>query len=174
MTTTVIARTIATDTAHEQDAKYPLEEMIKWRYKHDMSIGQIGDKMGCHRTTVFRKLEKFLKLLPNPDEVENYRKNKVTMLTALEAKVYGYMCNNKTLKEASFNNLAYGFSKITLENRLEQGLATERIDSFAVTASLDDLARRKQELVDKVMASVQPVVVDTVSTPSIIPAKQDK
>ena len=152
---------IATDTAYEHDQKLPLEEMIKLRYKHNMSINQIADKMGCHKSTVFRKLEKYLKILPNPEEVESYRQNKTMYLEGLELKVYEEMSNPDKLKDASFNNLAYGFQNISTQNRLEKGLVTSRIESFYVTASLDDLERRKQELLKTVRGTTIQDVVPT-------------
>ena len=157
----------ATENAYEQDQKYPLEQMIKLRYKHHLSINQIAQNMGCHKSTVFRKLEKYIKLLPNPEEVESYRLNKVSMLESLELKVYEEMCDHEKLKTASFNNLAYGFQNISTQNRLEKGLATTRIESFSVTASLDDLERRKQELLKTVRCTpIQDVVPAHDSTKS--------
>ena len=46
---------IATDTVTFRDSKHSLEEMITLRYKHNMSINQIADKMGCHKSTEKRK-----------------------------------------------------------------------------------------------------------------------
>lgn len=137
---------IATDTAYEHDQKLPLEEMIKLRYKHNMSINQIADKMGCHKSTVFRKLEKYLKLLPNPEEVESYRQHKTMYLDSLELKVFEALSNPDTIKVASFNNLAYGFQNISTQNRLEKGLSTSNVSSFEISASLEQVDARIKEL----------------------------
>ena len=83
------------------------------------------------------------------------------MLDALEYKVYNEMLDPDKLKDASFNNLAYGFQNISTQNRLEKGLVTSRIESFAVTASLDDLERRKQELLKTVRCTTVQDVVPT-------------
>lgn len=161
---TIPTDVIATDDVYAQERTYPLEEMIKLRYKHNMSINQIADKMGCHKVTVFRKLQKYLKLLPNPEEIENYRQNKTTLLDGLELKVYEEMSNPEKLKDASFNNLAYGFQNISTQNRLEKGLATARIDSVSITASLSELDKRKADLLRSI--KVQDVVSDTTSNKS--------
>ena len=157
----IVDDAIATDTVTFRDSKHSLEEMITLRYKHNMSINQIADKMGCHKSTVFRKLEKYLKILPNPEEVESYRENKTIFLESLELKVYKEMMQPDKLKDASFNNLAYGFQNISTQNRLEKGLVTSRIESFSVTASLDDLDRRKQELLKTVRCTTVQDVVPT-------------
>ena len=148
------ALALCTDSLTDQDQPLDLSQIIKLRYKHNMSYQQIADRIGCHKTSVMRKLDKYISMLPSAEEVESYRENKTQMLTALEYKVYEKMCNEETLKAASFNNLAYGFQNICTQNRLEQGLATERLDIQTVTGTIEELRKKRLEMI----ADLRPVI----------------
>lgn len=149
-------------------------EAFKLRYKNCLTYQEIADHYGVTKEAAYQAIQSLTKHLPDPEEVEAYRQNKSEILDGVERVLVSNLLNPAKLKEASLNNVAYSFQQVATQNRLEKGLATERIDSFSVTASLDELSRRKQELMDKVLASVQPVVLDTVSTPSITTNNQDK
>ena len=161
-----IAQTVqAIDDDDDDDdriaGKIDLTEAVKLRYKHLLSYQQIADRFNVTKQAVQQRLATISKLLPHHDEIETYRQNKSQMLDALEYKVYNEMLDPDKLKDASFNNLAYGFQNISTQNRLEKGLVTSRIESFAVTASLDDLERRKQELLKTVRCTTVQDVVPT-------------
>lgn len=138
--------TEATEMVYEQERKFPLEEIIRLRYKHNLSINQIADKMGAHKTTIFRKLQKYIKVLPNPEEVESYRQNKVDYLQGLELNIYNEMCNPEKLKDASLNNLAYSFQGIYNANRLESGKSTSNISVAEVNGTIADLQSQADAL----------------------------
>ena len=64
------------------------------------------------------------------------------------------MSDDDAIKEASLNNTAYAFQQINNANRLEKGLATDIYDSFSVTANLEDLQKREQELLKKIEVKI--------------------
>ena len=141
------------------ESSVDLAEMWRLRFKHNMSINQIADRMGCHKTTVWRKLERYVNMLPNAEQIKMYQQNKAGMLDALELKVYEEMSNPDKLKDASFNNLAYGFQNICTQNRLEKGLATQIVDTVAIVGSIDDLRKREDEILKVVQSRVVQDVV---------------
>ena len=134
------------DILDDIDHKIDLTEAFKLRYKHCLSYQQIADRFGVTKQAVHQRLSKISNLLPQADEIEAYRQNKAQMLTALEYKVYNKMLDEDKLKDASFNNLAYGFQNICTQNRLEQGLATERVDVQTITATIDDVRKERERL----------------------------
>ena len=134
------------DLENEIDGRIDLPEAFKLRYKHGLSYQQIADRFGVTKQAVHQRLTNISQLLPNREEIETYRQNKAQMLDALEYKVYNEMLDPSKLKDASFNNLAYGFQNISTQNRLEKGHATNITNSFEVTASLDQVEARIKEL----------------------------
>lgn len=127
------------DSVTTESQKYDLAEMWKLRFKHNLSINQIADKMGCSKVTVWRKLEKYINMLPNADEIKSYQEHKSQYLTGLELKVYEEMCNPEKLKDASLNNLAYSFQSLYNANRLESGKSTSNISVAEVNGTIADL-----------------------------------
>ena len=162
---TTINRTLNDQT--DEPNRFPLEEAFKLRYKNGLTFQEIADRFGVTKSAVYQRLDKFIQLLPNAENVETYRQNKATMLDGLEYKVYNEMLNPEKLKDASFNNLAYGFQNISTQNRLEKGLMTEKIDITVSATKIDDLRRRENELIKTIEARViQDVVLNDTSTKS--------
>ena len=146
MTTEALATINTANINTTEDSSIDLSDLIRYRYKHNMSYQQIADKLGCHKSTVMRKLTKYISMLPEAEEVKAWEDNKSQFLSSLELKVYEKMSNEETLKSASFNNLAYGFQNICTQNRLEKGLATERLDIQTITGTIDDVRKERERL----------------------------
>ena len=132
-------QTIPTDDITEEDQQFPLHEMWKLRYKHNYSYQQIADKMGCNKSNVIRKLQGYISMLPNADEIQSYQNNKTTVLQAMELLTIKEMMSPQKIKDASFNNLAYGFNTIYQANRLESGKSTSNINVVEVQGTISDL-----------------------------------
>ena len=159
-----MANPLAVLPDQEQDAiagKIDLTEAFKLRYRHGLSYQQIGDRFGVTKQAVQQRLSTISRLLPDPSQVELYRKQKSEMLDALEYKVYENMLDPDKLKDASFNNLAYGFQNICTQNRLEKGLATDRLDIQTVSIRIDDLRRKEDDIIKTINARVIQDVVPT-------------
>ena len=159
-----MANPLAVLPDQEQDAiagKIDLTEAFKLRYRHGLSYQQIGDRFGVTKQAVQQRLSTISRLLPDPSQVELYRKQKSEMLDALEYKVYENMLDPDKLKDASFNNLAYGFQNICTQNRLEKGLATDRLDIQTVSIRIDDLRRAEDDIIKTINARVIQDVVPT-------------
>ena len=138
--------------------KINLEEAFKLRYKNGLTYQEIADHYGVTKSSVFQRLEKITNLLPDPEEIENYRQHKAMMLDGLEYKVYENMLNPEKLKDASFNNLAYGFQNICTQNRLEKGLSTSNVSAVEIHASISDLQTQASKLRDQLKYTIQDVV----------------
>ena len=142
---------------------FNLAKAIQLRYKNGLSLQEIADYFDIPKTTLDCRLNAVLRFLPDAEEVEMYRQNKAALLDALEWKVYVNMSDEQKLKDASFNNLAYGFQNICTQNRLEKGLATQIVDTVAIVGTIDDLRRREDEILKTVQARV---VQDVVPAPN--------
>ena len=138
---------------------FDLPTAIKLRFVNRLSLNEIADHFNVPKATVFDRLSKITNLLPDPEEIQAYVDHKSKMLDALEYKTYINMLDEQKLKDASFNNLAYGFQNICTQNRLEKGLATQIVDTVAIVGTIDDLRRREDEILKTVQARIVQDVV---------------
>ena len=136
------------------DRKFDLSQAVKLRLKNGLTYEEIGDMFGVTKQTAHTNIQRFLKLLPTDEECENYNANKSKILSHLELKLIERMSDDDAIKDASLNNAAYAFQQINNANRLEKGLATDIYDSFSVTANLEDLQKREQELLKKIEVKI--------------------
>lgn len=139
--------------------KIDISVAFKLRYKNGLTFQEIADKFGVTKQAVHLALSSLTKHLPDAEEIEAYRQNKSQILEGVEKVLIDKMLDPDTVKSASLNNAAYAYQQISTQNRLEKGLATERIDSLSVTASLSELERRKADLLKCI--TIQDVVPDT-------------
>lgn len=145
----------------EIDKKIDMSDVFRLYYKHDLSYREIGEKYNTSAQNIQQRLSRFTSVLPTREEISTYRQNKSQILEAVELRLIDNLVDADKLKQASLNNVAYAFQQVATQNRLEKGLATERIDCISITASLSDLERRKQELLQKIKLDIQDVVPAT-------------
>lgn len=141
-------------------------EAIAALLKSGMSKTAIAKTLNCSRQNLWERMK-------DAEDLQDFQTHKDYRFENIQRKLCDSLDPEQFKKESTLQKVtAIGILEDKLRNI--RGQATLRIDSFHVTASLEDLSRRKQELMDKVMANIQPVVLDTIPTPSIIPDKQDK
>ncbi|MBM4066855.1 MAG: helix-turn-helix domain-containing protein [Planctomycetes bacterium] len=131
-----------------------IAEALKLRLVKHLSYQEIADKYGVAKSAVYQALKRFLSILVEPDELEAYKNHKVDLLSSAEMKLLERLVNDEVIEKASLNNVAYAFQQIFNSGRLEQGKSTERIDVFAVTAKLEDLEKKREELLQKIQIRV--------------------
>lgn len=137
-----------------QDKKFDLAKAVKLRLKNGLTYEEIGAIFGVCKQTAHTNIQRFLKLLPTEEEVENYDRHKSKILTSLELKLIEKMSDETAIKEASLNNAAYAFQQINNANRLEKGLATSIYDNFTIEADLAELQKREAELMREIQVKV--------------------
>ncbi len=98
------------------------------------------------KSAVFQALKRFLSILVEPDELEAYKQYKISLLSSAELRLLERLVNDEVVEKASLNNVAYAFRQVFDSGRLEQGKSTENIDTFALTASIEDVRKRRMEL----------------------------
>lgn len=147
------------------EKKIDMSEVFRLYYRNDLTYAQIAEKYNTSPQNIQQRLARFTSVLPTKDEIHTYRQNKSSILEGVELRLIDNLVDEGKLKDASLNNVAYAFQQVATQNRLEKGLATERIDSISLTASLSDIERRKQELLRTITGKrVQDVVHDTTPT----------
>lgn len=97
---------------------------FKLRVQNKLSLQEIADRFGCHKSSISTALRRFIAILPNPEEIQAYVNNKSQLLTGLELTLLTEISSPDKLKAASTNNLAYAFQQLNNANRLEAGKST--------------------------------------------------
>jgi predicted DNA-binding protein YlxM (UPF0122 family) len=131
---------------NKKTRKIDVAEALKLRLKNKMSMSDIAKRYGVGKSAVHNALSRFIKILPNPDEVEAYTSQKSEILSGLEFALIQKMSEPDTIKEASLNNAAYGFTQVFNANRLTQGQSTNNVDIRQLSMSLQDLQAEQKRL----------------------------
>ena len=134
--------------------KYISLEAIAALRKDGMSCQQIGDALGCSKQNIQQRIA-------DADDLIDFGHRKDHKFENLQRKIYGSIDEGKHQKSSLLQDVT---AMAILEDKIRniRGQATLRIESFSVTASLDELERRKQELLKTVrVTTVQDVVPTT-------------
>jgi predicted DNA-binding protein YlxM (UPF0122 family) len=134
--------------------KINLSEALKFRYQNKLSYQEIADRYGVTKQAVHAKLKKFQDLLMEPDEAEAFRDKEVEIVRNVRFKLLEGMIDPEKIKDASINNLAYAQSQLFRDESVLTGRPTDIYDSFSVTANLEDLQKREQELLKKIEVKI--------------------
>ncbi len=147
------------DTIPDIDRDYPptkinLSEALKFRYQNKLSYREIGERYGVSAQAVHERLSKFSKLLLDPDESEAFKDREVEIVRSVRLKLLEGMLDPEKIKAGSINNLAYAQSQLFRDESVLTGRPTDIYDSFSVTANLEDLQKREQELLKKIEVKI--------------------
>jgi len=134
--------------------KVDLLDALTMRYRHNQTLQTIAAKYGVSEQAVSDRIKRFMRHLPNAEEIEAYRKNKSILLDGVEMTYIRYALEPDKLKEASANNIAYSYQQYATQNRLERGLATEIVDTFQLTDSVNNYRKKRLEILKEVMVKV--------------------
>ena len=123
-----------------------IAEALKLRLVNHLSYQEIADRYGVCKSAVYQALKRFLSILVEPNELEAYKQNKVSLLSSAELRLLERLVNDEVVEKASLNNIAYAFQQIFNSGRLEKGESTENINTFALTADIVKVEQRIREL----------------------------
>jgi hypothetical protein len=87
----------------------------------------LAERYNCTKSSVHGALKRFVNIIGSPSLTDAYEDNKANVLGSLQLKTLEYLADDKTLKKASANNLAYLFTQLHNAQRLEQGRSTSNI-----------------------------------------------
>jgi len=105
-----------------------INKALKLRFKNDLSYQEIGKQLGVTGDAVHKRLKKFKKLLSDPAATKAYEENKANFLSAAEQELLVHLVDDKKIKDASLNNVAYAFQQVSNFNRLAQDKSTSNLD----------------------------------------------
>ena len=123
-----------------------IRRALNLRMKNGLSYQAIGDKLGFHKTTIFKALKPFRALIKNPDQIAAYRENKATLIDSAQMELIGQIANKEKLKKATLGNVAYGISQLDNVARLERGQATANVNYHVLTESINELEAEEAKI----------------------------
>ena len=108
--------------------KVDISAALRLRLVNKLSYADIAEKMGVQKQAVHQALQRFERIIDQPDELEAYRRSKSDLLEAAEMKLISKIVDEETISKASLNNAAYAFAQLHNAGRLERGKSTSNID----------------------------------------------
>lgn len=107
---------------------------------NNVPMPAIAAAVGLSTKTVFNRLKQFDILLKGLDRLDDFERNRGSILAAAQYKTLKSMMDDEKIAKASFNNLAYGFTQLHMAERLERGKSTTNnaVMQFTTPAKIDD------------------------------------
>lgn len=136
--------------------EYSLANILSERLK-GKSLQAIGDIWGVSHSAISKKLNNIFKLL-DKDNLQAYQKNKVSIFTAVEAKLLQSALEPHKLKKMSTRDGIVGFGIVYDKNRLEQDLSTENIAIKDMSADLIAKQTQAKDQLEKLKAELNNAV----------------
>ena len=122
-----------------------LMDIIRLRLIHKLTYKEIAKQLGVSKQGVYARYKQVLSFF-DPNNIKEFEIGKADILSGVEQVVLNNMLDTKTLKKASFNNLAYGLGTINNINRLHRGLSTSNVSVNSLTASLSEIVEEEKKL----------------------------
>lgn len=126
---------------------WDFKRALQLRLVKGLSYNEIGRILNTTEAAVLHAFHDYKDLLANPQEIDAYRDNRSGLLTAIELRLAKELSSPDKLEKASLNNAAYAFAQVHTARRLEEGKATENIAYASLNLNLEEVRKRKEELV---------------------------
>jgi len=128
---------VVDDIMDKPQGQLNIRKALALRLENKLSYGKIAAILEAPKSTVHKALQPFLSLINNPPAIDAYIGHRAALLNSAEFKILRALVNDKVIKKASLNNLAYSYDKVTHARRLEEGESTENV--AVITAAIQDL-----------------------------------
>src|SRR4030067_2442444 len=132
-----------TDLQRSVYKKATLQELITLRLIEKKTLQQIADIYGTTRQAIYKRIKQHVAML-DPQRLQDYKDNKIAILTAAEREILKYLCEPKTLQKSNLSSLAMAFGIVYDKNRLESGLSTANI-------SYEDIKAEEQRIREELL-----------------------
>lgn len=122
----------------------PIQTIIAYRNR-GLSYGEIAKLTGCSRQNVQQRLET---VEYSKEDLENFKNHRKDVFAFLQSRLLNSI-DTKEIKELNPLQRIIGAGILFDKEEKLQG-STERIDTFALTANIEELERRKLELIESI------------------------
>src|SRR5262249_18455009 len=94
------------------------------RLQHGLSYAEIGRYFQCHKSAAALACKKLEQLRLDPNHIAAFRETKGEMLEGGQLRLLASLLDEKKLRKATTNQVAFAFSKVSEQLRLERGQST--------------------------------------------------
>jgi len=110
-----------------QKGKIHLPTAWRLRLQHGLSYVEIGRYFQCHKSAAERACKKLEQLRLDPNHIAAFRATKGEMLEGGQLRLLASLMDEKKLRKATTNQVAFAFSKVSEQLRLERGESTANV-----------------------------------------------
>ena len=133
--------------------KIDLTEAVKLHFMHGESLVDIAKRYGVCKQAVHQALQPFKRVLQDGQTLQAYNEHYIKILQSSRNLLIHDLLDPVKREQASLNNVAYAFDKVSTHLRLEQGLSTANLDVHGIARSITKDESRLAEL-DEVIAEL--------------------
>jgi len=132
----------AIDRSHKN---IPIENIIEYAQK-GLSLPEIAKLLGCSKQNVQQRLEA---VGFNKEDLENFKNHRGDVLAFIQSKLLNSI-DDETIKGMNPYQRIVGTGILFDKERLETGRSTQIIDTFELTARLEDLQKQREEILKRI------------------------
>jgi hypothetical protein len=129
--------------------KVDVGKAFKLRVVNHLSYANIGKHFNVSAQAIHQRLGDLIGLLDDPEIARAYEDNKQRILAGGEAILFSDLLDPDKRKAASLNNVAYAYTAVANQARLEAGKSTSNVSLRTAVDGLESKAQEAQELLDK-------------------------
>ncbi len=117
------------DSHNDRRSVVDLPRALQLRLQYRLTYEEIGKRLGCTEHTVSQALQRFLKFVKDPTELEAYRQQKGDLLESIEYKLLTVVANllENPSPKTSIKDLAVALKLVGDMVRLHRGQSTENV-----------------------------------------------
>jgi hypothetical protein len=135
---------------------FDIATALKMRFINRMSYGQIGDALGTSKQNVHQRLQRFLKLIDEPQALEAFESFRGDILSSAELTLIELLVDPKNTAEANYGELVKGFKEIFTAGRLARNQSTANIRYTDLTRERTELRTLLDEYIKTHGSELQP------------------
>lgn len=133
------------DRVDGKDKFIPIETIIEYASK-GLSLSEIAKLCNCSKQNVHQRLQA---VAFNKTDLENFKNHRKDVFAFIQSKLLNSL-DEETIKEMNPYQRVISAGVLYDKERLERGQPTEIYDQFTITASLEEIRKRKEELLKEI------------------------
>ena len=134
-----------------------LNKCIYYKYKKGYREADIARLMKVSPQAIDQALQPIKSLYKNNPAVQHINSNYTDILRNVTSNMLLHLVDEKKLKEASLNNVAYSFSQVAKELHLAESTPTDLTASALIVKDIEDLRNQANQLTKQLREEETPV-----------------
>lgn len=129
-----------------REKRIDIEKAYILRYHKGLTYREIGEYFGVTKSSVFKALKRFERLLPDSAQSETYQANRSEILNGLEWQIVSAMADSGDIKKANLYQKSIALEKVHNMRRLEEDLSTANHSHQTLVLDANNLKSEREKL----------------------------